>query len=98
MAISFIDSNLFFGNLPKQYHIMDVPEGGIWANCLDIEFDPARPVSRELHRLKLYNVATLAQKIQLWLIVCLSLGSLITNFTFIASSLRLSPVTTSTSP
>ena len=71
---------------------MDVPEGKIHAGRLDIKFDQAPPASREPQRLKLYNMATLPQKIQLWLIVCLSLGSIITNLTSIASSFHLLPV------
>ena len=63
---------------------MDAPESRIRANRLDIEFDQVPPALQEPQRLKLYNMATLPQKIQLWLIVCLSLGSLITNFISIA--------------
>ena len=70
---------------------MDVPEGWIRADHLDIELDQAPLVSREPQQLKLYNMLTLAQKIQLWLIVGLSLESLITNFTSIASSFHLLP-------
>ena len=70
---------------------MDVPEGRILADRLDIEFDQAPLPSREPQRVKLYNMATLPQKIQLWLIVCLSLGSLITNLTSIALSFHLFP-------
>ena len=58
---------------------MDIPEGRIRAERLDIDFDQALHNSHEPQRVKLYNMATLPQKIQLWLIVCLSLGSLITN-------------------
>ena len=65
---------------------MDVLEGRIRADGLDIEFNQAPLPSHEPQRVKLYNMATLPQKIQLWLILGLSLGSLITNLTFIASS------------
>ena len=68
---------------------MDVPEGRIRADRLDIKFDQAPLPSLEPQRVTLYNMATLPQKIQLWLIVCLSLGSLITNLTSIASSFHL---------
>ena len=68
---------------------MDVTEGRFRVDHLDIELDQAPPASREPQQLKLYNMLTLAQKIQLWLIVGLSPGSLITNFTFIASSFHL---------
>ena len=70
---------------------MDIPEGLIWADRLDIEFHQAPLTWNEPQRVNLYNMATLPQKIQLWLIVGLSLGSLITNLTFIASSFHLLP-------
>ena len=63
---------------------MDIPEGRIRVDRLDIEFNQAPLTSNELHRVKLYNMVTLPQKIQLWLIVGLSLGSIITNLTSIA--------------
>ena len=68
---------------------MDIPEGRIRADRLDIEFNQASLISNEPQRVKLYNMATLPQKIQLWLIVDFSLSSLITNLTFIASSFHL---------
>ena len=75
---------------------MDIPEGRIRAERLDIEFNQAPITSNESQRVKLYNMATLPQKIQLWLIVGLSLGSLITNLTSIASSFHLLPKSNST--
>ena len=77
---------------------MDVPEGRIRANGLDIEFEPAPPASREPQRLKLYNMATLPQKLQMWLIVFLSFGSVVTNLASIASSFRTLLVSNSTCP
>ena len=71
---------------------MDILEGRIRADHLDIELDQALPAFREPQQLKLYNMLTLAQEIQLWLIAGLSLGSLITNFTSIASSCHLVPI------
>ena len=68
---------------------MDIPEGSIRADRLDIEFNQAPLISNEPQRVKLYNMTTLPQKIQLRLIVDLSLGSLITNLTSIASSIHL---------
>ena len=68
---------------------MDIPEGHIRADRLDIEFDQAPLSSNKPQRVKLYNMATLPQKIQFWLIVGLLLGSLITNLTSIASSFHL---------
>ena len=68
---------------------MDIPEDRIRAVRLDIEFNQAPLISNEPQRVQLYNMATLSQKIQLWLIVGLSLGSLITNLTSIALSFHL---------
>ena len=75
---------------------MDISEGRIRADRLDIEFNQAPLISNEPQRVKLYNMAMLPQKIQLWLIVGLSLGSLITNLSSIASSLHLYPESNST--
>ena len=70
---------------------MDIPEGRILANHLDIESDQAPLASREPQLFKLYNMLTMAKKIQLWIIVGLSLGSLLANLTSIASSFHLLP-------
>ena len=75
---------------------MNGPEGRIQADHLDIELDQAPPASREPQQLKLYNMLTLAQKIHYWLIIGLSLGLLITNFTSFASTLHLLPTSNST--
>ena len=75
---------------------MDIPEGRIRADRLDIEFNQTPLTSNEQQRVKLYKMATLPQKIQQWLIVGLSLGSLITNLTSIASSFHLLPESNST--
>ena len=72
-------------------NIIYFPEGRCRADHLDIELDQAPPALRELQQLKQYNMFTLAQKIQHWLIVGLSLGSVITNFTSIASFFHLLP-------
>ena len=48
---------------------MDILEGRIRADCLDIEFNLTPIRSNEPQRVKLYNMATLPQKIQLWLIM-----------------------------
>ena len=80
----------------RQENNNDIQEGRIRADRLDIEFNQAPLPSHEPQRVKLYNVATLPQKIQLWLIVGLSLGSLITNLTSIASSFYLLPESKST--
>ena len=63
---------------------MNIPEVRIRADYLDIELNQAPLASRNPQQLKLYNILTLAQNIQLWLIVGLAFKSLITNFTSIA--------------
>ena len=68
---------------------MDIPVDRIQADRLDIKFNQAPLISNEPQRVKLYNMTTLPQTIQLWLIVGLSLNSLITNLTSIASSFHL---------
>ena len=75
---------------------MDIQDGRIRADRLDIEFNQVQLTSNEPQRVNLYNMATLPQKIQLWLIVGLSLGSLITNLTSIASFFHLLPESNST--
>ena len=70
---------------------MDVPESRIPADHFDIELDQAPLTSNNPQRLMLCNMLRLPQKIQLWLIVNLSLGSLITNLTFISLSFHLLP-------
>ena len=62
---------------------MDIQEGRIRADRLDIECNQVPFTSNEQQRVTLSNIATLPQKIKLWLIVGRSLGSLISNFTFI---------------
>ena len=68
---------------------MDIPDGLIRVDHLDIELDQAPLSSAKPQRVKLYNMATLPKKIQLWLMVGLSYGSLVTNFTSILSSVNL---------
>ena len=70
---------------------MDVPDGRIRATNLDIELDSFINKTTETQKLKLYNVATLPQKIQLWLIVNLSVALLITNLTSIVTTFGLTP-------
>ena len=71
---------------------MEIPEGRIRVDHLDNELNQSPLTSNEPQRVKLYNMAMLPQKIQLWLIVCLYLGSLIAILTFIASSSIYSPL------
>ena len=75
---------------------MDIPEGRIRADRLYSKFNQALLMSNEPQRVKLYNMATLPEKIQLWLYVGLLLGSLITNLTSIATSFYLLPESNST--
>lgn len=70
---------------------MDETDAHIRATNLDIEFDSNNnSKSTETQKIQLYNVATLPQKIQLWLIVVLSVASLVTNLTSIAATFGLS--------
>ena len=79
---------------------MDVPEGNlrakkITAENLNIELGEAESHNNGLlgappnttPKLKIYNGATLPQKIQYWLVVALSIGSLISYGATIVSSL-----------
>ena len=58
---------------------MDIPESRIRAERLDIEFNQSPVTPNEPQRVKLYNMATLAQKIQMWLIVAISSFVILTN-------------------
>ena len=69
---------------------MKVPDGGLIAKHIEIYLDP-QPRQSETQKLKLYNMATFLQNIQLWLIVFHSLASLISNLSSIASSLGIFP-------
>ena len=64
---------------------MDMPDGHIRAERLDIEFNQSSVTPNEPQRVKLYNVATFAQKIQMWLIVAISFFFLLTNLISFAS-------------
>lgn len=68
---------------------MDQVDSHIRAEKLDIEFNQINNKTPETKKIKLYNVATLPQKIQLWLIVVLSVASLVTNITNIATTFGL---------
>ena len=58
---------------------MDIPEGPIRAERLDIEFNQSSVTPNKPQCVKLYNMASLAQKIQMWLIVAISSFSILTN-------------------
>lgn len=68
---------------------MDEADGRLKATNIDIEFEAPPYKPDEKQKLKIYQVATLPQKIQLWLIVFLSLASLLSNLTSIATSIGL---------
>ena len=70
---------------------MEIPEGRIRVERQDIDFDQSLHTPHEPQRVTLYNIATLPQKIQLCLIVCLFFGFLITNLISIGSSFHLLP-------
>ena len=74
---------------------MEIQDGRLIAKHLEIAIDPLPRLSKT-PKPKLYNMATLPQKIQLWLIVFLSFASLIINLTSIASSLGIIPHNNST--
>ena len=67
---------------------MDVPDGSLKTDHIEVDFD-TKTERNEPQKIKLYNMATFPQKIQLWLIVFLSLASLISNLTSIASSIGI---------
>ena len=62
-------------------------DGHIRAKQIDIKFNDIE--DNKPKELKLHHVATLPQKIQLWCIVVLSIGSILTDFVSVASSLGL---------
>ena len=66
---------------------MEVPDGRLIAKHLEIDLDPQLRQS-ETPKLKLYNMATFPNNIQLLLIVFLSLASLISNLTSIKKTLN----------
>ena len=68
---------------------MDISEFLIRADRLDIDVNQSPLFSNKPQGVKLNNMATLPQMIQFWLIVALSLGSLISNLTFCASFFHL---------
>lgn len=80
---------------------MDVPDTRLKADHIEIEIGEEHytPHTASSKKVKLYQVTSLPQKIQLWLIVGLSIGSLLSNLTSLASSLgflTLAPNVTST--
>ena len=76
---------------------MDVPEGNIratkiTAENLNIDLEEHQTgglLKPETSKLKIYNQATLPQRIQYWLLVGLSIGSLISYGATVISSLGI---------
>ena len=62
-------------------------DGRIRGQQIDIEFNDIE--DNKPKELKLHHVATLPQKIQLWCIVVLSIGSILSDIVSVASSLGL---------
>ena len=53
---------------------MEVPDGKLIAKHIEIDLDiPVQQKQSDTQKLKVYNIATFPQKIQLWLIVFISL-------------------------
>ena len=69
---------------------MEVPDRRLIAKQIEIDID-LKPRQSKTQKLKLYNMATFSQKIQLWVIVFLSLASLTSNLTLIATSVGIIP-------
>ena len=67
----------------------DTTDGRIRGKQVDIEFN--ENLTNQTQELRIHQVATLPQKIQLWLIVILSLFSLCTSITSILSSYGVIP-------
>lgn len=78
---------------------MDTTDARLRADHIDLELDPPPAYKAgETQKLKLYNVATLPQKITNWLFVCVSLGSIVSNFLNIATTIGIASFTNSTTP
>ena len=77
---------------------MDTTDARLRADNIDIEMDPPTYKPPETQKLKLYNVQTLPQKITTWLYLFLTIGSIVTNLSNIATSVGLATFHNSTSP
>ena len=75
---------------------MDIVEGRIRAERLNIEFNQSSLTSHEPQRVKLYNIATLAKQIQMWLIVAISSFSILTNLISFATFFHWLPTLNTT--
>ena len=76
----------------------DSPESRITADRIEIELEAPifQPRATDTQKLKLYNIPSLAVKLKFWLIVLLSVCSLLSNLCSFASSPGLFTLTNST--
>ena len=65
---------------------------------IELESPISQPKDTDTQKLKLYNITSLAEKLKLWLIVLLSVCSLLSNLCSFASSLGFFTLTNSTFP
>ena len=65
---------------------------------IELETPISQPRATDTKKLKLYNMPSLAEKFKLWIIVLLSLCSLLSNICSFASSLGLFTLSNSTFP
>ena len=93
-------STNFFGDIFSNNMTTNLPEGRIMADRIEIELETliSQPKATDTKNLKLYNITSLGEKLKLWLIVLLSVCSLLSNLCNFASSLGYFTVTNSTSP
>ena len=77
---------------------MDTADGRLRATNIDLELDPPAYKTPETKKLKLYNVATLPQKISNWLFVFLTVGAIVSNSINIATTLNIFSLNNSTTP
>ena len=75
----------------------DSPKSRMTADRIEIEFEAplSKPRAIDTQKLKLYNNLSLAEKLKLWLIVLISVCSLLSNLCSFASSLDLFTLTNS---
>jgi len=77
---------------------METTDGRLRATNIDLELDPPAYKAPETKKLKLYNVATLPQKISNWLYVFLTVGAIVSNITNIATTIGIVSSHNSTAP
>ena len=79
---------------------IELPEGRITADRIEIELETpiTQPRATDTQKLKLYKMPSLADKLKLWLIVLLSVCSLLFNICNFANNLGLFTLKNSTLP